>query len=182
MVILISIWPTRCCHTRWEQAGTFAMTQPRHLLPGMLPNSRLRRASVHHKPCCWCKQLRHSEPPSSGNGENPPQVQVPRHQPRTHMANFLGAQSGDGNTCLHTTSAPTPESPLNVKATFRFPTLAQSHSSAFLHSDARSVRPQAAHTPQLTSSVSFLGVGGGGGSENPPPSYGSGNSSESMSG
>lgn len=121
-------------------------TAHRHLLPGVLPNSRLRRASVHHKPCCWCKQLGHSEPPSSGDGENPPQVQVPRHQPRTNMATFLGAQSGDGNTCLHTTPAPTPESPLNAKAPFRFPTAARSQGSAFLHSDARSVRPQAAHT------------------------------------
>ena len=50
-----------------------------HPLPGMYPNSKLRRkAGVQRKSCCLYKQVRHSEPLLPVNGGNSAQIQVPR--------------------------------------------------------------------------------------------------------
>lgn len=52
-----------------------------------------RNACVQHKPYCLHKQVRHSEPFLSRNGENPPEIQAPGCQPRDTLAADLSKNS-----------------------------------------------------------------------------------------
>lgn len=57
----------------------------RHPLPGVFPNPRLLEgASVQHKPHCLCSVGAAS--PLSLSGRNPPQIQIPKRQPRANFA------------------------------------------------------------------------------------------------
>lgn len=91
---------------QWHTVGTF------YLACFKIPY--FQEGNVQHKKCGLHKQLGHNEPLLLGNRENPPQVQVPRHQPRANLVNFL-KQPGYRDTLLHALPHPG-ESQLKVTA------------------------------------------------------------------
>lgn len=115
---------------QWHTVGTF------YLACFKIPYSQ--EGNVQHKKCGLHKQLGHSEPLLSGNRENPPQVQVPRHQPRANLVNFL-KQPGYRDTLLHALP-PLCRVPAQSESHAQFPT----QGSGFLLVDieARSLYPQ----------------------------------------
>lgn len=72
-----------------------------------IPNSQTE-GRCSHKPYCLYKQLRHSELLfSSGSGETPPQIQVPRYQPGANLASRHSQESSLSSVLLalfHTAS------------------------------------------------------------------------------
>lgn len=99
-LLMESIPPLINCDNTCEMSpwGTQGDTAPRvftsgwsyrHICPvhTMIPDSR-RGAYAQHKSHCLYKQFKHREPFFSVNGENHPEIQVPRCQSKSSMGSW----------------------------------------------------------------------------------------------
>ena len=105
-LLMKSIPPVIYCDNTCEMSPRGAQGDPvprvftsgwsyRHICPvHTIPDSG-RGADAQHKSHCLYKQFKHREPFFSVNGENHPEIQVPRSQPKSSIASrpfYLGQQ------------------------------------------------------------------------------------------